>query len=458
MKVYLEDIRNRYPEFEIDNYDKDAYFTGFNHDSREIKDGDIFIPIVGERFDGHDFIIEALDSGASMSLCESGCRDKVMDTDKPIIYVDSIREGLEKILNYAISPITAPVIGITGSTGKTTTRQMLVSILGSKKKVLSSDLYNTVWGNAVLFSQYKDENFIVLECGMDSKGEIAWHVNAEDPDIGILLNVGHVHAGKLGSIEDVYQEKKNMADYMKKTGKPLILNIDDELLVRILDDYNSEVITFGKNIDADFRIKETSVSQVGTDFVFEFKGSSYYVKLNVFGEDLAYNAVASIACANRLGFSIEDCIEGLKNFKPNNGRFEVINFKNDLVVVNDAYNANPTSMKMSLETFSKLFKKDDYYRICILGDMKELGDVTREKHEELGELVESYSFDEVYFVGEYFEFFNKGEYISSADEASAFINNRIDEFKGKKVAILLKASNGIGLYRIPDFLKKLGIS
>ena len=216
MEVYLKDIQNRFPEFDIRNYQEESFFVGFSHDSRSIKKGEIFIPIVGYNFDGHDFILQAFENGASMSLCEKAKYDgDEMDVNEPIILVDSIEDGLMKLLNYAISPITAPVVGITGSTGKTTTKKMLVTILKSQMKVLHGDKSNTVWGNAVILSEYDDHDAVVLECGMDRKGEIAWHVNSVDPDLGILLNVGHVHGEKVGGIEQIYEEKKDLAEYME---------------------------------------------------------------------------------------------------------------------------------------------------------------------------------------------------------------------------------------------------
>lgn len=455
MKVYIKDIADRFSEFEFLNYKDDLFFTSFNHDSRDIKEGDLFIPIVGDNFDGHDFINDALSKGASVALCENSKYSSLKETDKAIILVDSIQEGLEKILNFAISPITAPVIAITGSTGKTTTKQMLVKILESKHEVLSSDSSNTVWGNAVLLSKYIGEDMVALECGMDRKGEIAWHCNAVDPDIGILLNVGYVHASKLGSIEDVYQEKKNLADYLNKGGKPLILNIDDSRLSRIAKFYQGELITFGTAHKADFRFKNVVVSESGTDFKMYYKGKEYPVHLNAFGEELAYNAVAAIACAYTLGVELDSCLKHIREFEPNNGRFEVLKFEDDFTVVNDAYNANIASMQMSLKTFDSMYSKDEYYRIVVLGDMRELGEVSKEEHMKLAKVTKDYDFNEVYFLGNYFKDFNLGKEIASPDEMAALLVNKKQELKGRKIAVLLKASHGVGVYQIPDILKNL---
>jgi UDP-N-acetylmuramoyl-tripeptide--D-alanyl-D-alanine ligase len=459
MNILLKDIKDRFPEFDIRNYREDAFFIGFSHDSRTIKENEIYIPIVGENFDGHDFILEAFENGASMTLCERGkYQEDEMNVNEPVILVGSIEEGLMKTLNFAISHITAPVVAITGSTGKTTTKQMLVTILKSQLKVLYGSKSNTVWGNAVILSQYDDHDAIVLECGMDRKGEIAWHVNSVDPDLGILLNVGHVHSEKVGGIEDIYEEKKDLADYMERTGKPLVLNIDDDRLVRIMKGYkeDAEIITFGQSKEADFQIVDVKVDVLGTHFSFKYYDNTMNVHLKVFGEGYIYNTMAAIIAANRLGVGIDNCIKSIELFENSDGRFEKLEYKNDVTIINDAYNANPTSMEMSLETFHNLYPKSSYYRIVVLGDMRELGEVSEDKHIQLGKKVKDYDFDEVYYVGDMYKEFGIGEHMDSADEVSAMLNIKLETLMGKKVAILLKGSNSIRLYLIPDFLKKLG--
>jgi len=455
MKIYLRDIKERFPEFEIRNYDEDAYFVGFNHDSRAIHSNEIFIPIIGDNFDGHNFIIQALNDGASISICESKKSLLIKDAVKPVVLVDSIEEGLQKLLNLAISDITAPIVAITGSTGKTTTRQMLTTILSGNGKVLSTgnNNINTVWGNAGLLSKYTDEKYIVLECGMDRVGEIAWHANSVDPDIGILLNIGDVHAEKLGSIERIYEEKKNLADYLNKTGKPLVLNIDDDRLARITKTYSAKLITFGRKESADYKIFESRMIKDGLFVKFSFKGEIYEFTLNAFGEGLAYNAVGSIAVAHELGMSLEDCISDIRNYVPEKGRFEIINLENQNVIINDAYNANPTSMDMSLRTFDKLYPQNEYYRIVVLGDMKELGDVASEKHMELGKLTKELDFNEVYYIGGYFKNFDFGIEVKSIDEIIFLLKERMDNVT-QKVAILCKGSHSTGLYEVPELLQE----
>jgi len=438
MKVNLKDIKKRFPEFDIRNYREDVFFTGFSHDSRTIRENEIFIPIVGENYNGHDFILEAFEGGASVAMCEKGRYEKdSMDINEPVILVDSIEEGLMKTLNYAVSHITSPVVAITGSTGKTTTKQMLVTILKREMKVLYGDKSNTVWGNAVILSEYDDHDVIVLECGMDRN---------------------HVHGEKVGGIEDIYREKKDLADYMERTGKPLVLNIDDDRLIRIKKGYreDAEIITFGENEEADFRIANVKVDALGTHFSLKYYDNTMAVNLKVFGQGYVYNAMAAIIAANRLGVAIDNCISGVELFESSEGRFETLEYKNKVIIVNDAYNANPTSMDMSLKTFDRLYGGADFYKIVVLGDMRELGEISAEKHKELGKKVKDFDFDEVYYVGEMFEEFGVGENLESADEVAAMLNIKLESLEGRKVAILLKGSHSIRLYLVPDFLKKLG--
>jgi UDP-N-acetylmuramoyl-tripeptide--D-alanyl-D-alanine ligase len=276
--------------------------------------------------------------------------------------------------------------------------------------------------------------------------------------LGILLNVGHVHGETVGGIEEIYEEKKDLADYMERTGKPLVLNVDDDRLERIEKGYkeDSELITFGQKEGTDFQIVDVKVDSLGTHFSFKYYDNKMDVHLKVFGEGYVYNAMAAIIAANRLGVSIDNCITGVELFESTEARFETLEYKNNVIIVNDAYNANPASMDMSLKTFDRLYGSADFYKIAVLGDMRELGEVSAQKHKELGEKVKRYNLDEIYYVGEMFKEFGVGENLESADEVAAMLNNKLESLSDRKVVILLKGSHSIKLYLIPDFLKKLG--
>jgi UDP-N-acetylmuramoyl-tripeptide--D-alanyl-D-alanine ligase len=193
---------------------------------------------------------------------------------------------------------------------------------------------------------------------------------------------------------------------------------------------------------------DSSVSRDGTEFTFRHEDQQYTVKIKAYGKELAYNALAAIALADLLSVNIEDSIKAIEDYSGFSGRFEINDMNNGLTIVNDAYNANPTSMKMSIETFSEIFNKDEYRRIVILGDMKELGEVTSQKHKELGELVQKKNFDDVYYIGDYYSDFGIGTKLINWEQAKELIENL--EKGDKDLAILLKASHSIGLYNIVD--------
>ncbi|MDD3474578.1 MAG: UDP-N-acetylmuramoyl-tripeptide--D-alanyl-D-alanine ligase [Candidatus Dojkabacteria bacterium] len=447
MNVPLSEIKENIPEFEILNYE-DLSITGVSYDSRTVEPGDIFFPIKGENFDGHDFIPEAFEKGAIISLCDSSHLSNLVDLKKPLIVVDSIEEGLEKVVNILFSKILAPKVAITGSTGKTTTREMLVKILKDKGSVLSTDSnINTLWGNAKLLSKYNNEEYIVLEMGMDRAGEIGWQCRAIEPDLGVILNIGYVHAENVGGIENVFNAKKDLADYLHRSGKPLVLNSDDEWLKKIEKNYTYQLLTYGVE-GSDFRLVDSHVSMEGTEFLFVYKGAEYNCKIKAYGKGLAYNALAAISLAELLGIEVIDSIKSLEEYNGFSGRFEIKDFKDGIKIVNDAYNANPTSMKMSIETFNDIFAEDKYERVVILGDMKELGDVSADQHKLLGELVKSKGFDKVYYIGDFYNDFGVGEQLKSWEDAKKIIDDL--NVKSKDIAILLKASHSIGLYNIVE--------
>jgi UDP-N-acetylmuramoyl-tripeptide--D-alanyl-D-alanine ligase len=263
--------------------------------------------------------------------------------------------------------------------------------------------------------------------------------------LGAILNIGYVHAANVGGIENVYKTKKDLADYLQRSGKPLILNADDEWLQKLIKDFSGELVTYGK-AGQDFMLIDSSVSIDGTEFFFRHQGQQYKVRIEAYGKELAYNALCAVALASKLGIEVEESVNAIKNYKSPAQRFEIHNYKKGVTVVNDAYNANPTSMKMAIETFDKIFDRDRYQRIVILGDMKELGEITARKHNELGELVDSKNFDKVYYVGDYYRDFKVGQRLTNWQQAKQFIENLNTE--EKEIAVLLKASHSIGLYNI----------
>ncbi len=447
MRVYLKEIKEKFPEFEIENYDEDIYFENINHDSRVYIADSLFVPIIGKNFDGHDFI-EA--SKCSVSLMQKDHKERYK-LDIPLIIVDDILDGLKEIIGYVRDKVNTPVVGITGSTGKTTTRMMTVSILSQFGKVLTSDKnINTLWGNGELLMSLSDEKYVVLEIGMDSKGEIKMQCDGLKPDIGGILNVGYVHGENVGGIEGVFNEKRQLADYLVKNNKLVVLNTDDKRLKKLADGLKINVVTIGSN-NQDYTFSNIYLDENGTHFLLKNNGKSYDCNLKVFGKDYVYNALCAIALCNSLGVSIEDCIKGVEKYNGFKERFEIKKINNHLTIINDAYNANPASMRMSLDTFNELWgKRKDIRKILVLGDMKELGSVSKQEHKKIGDIVNSMDVDSVIYFGEYSKYFKGVTSCNSIQEVVAFLKKNIK--KEENTVILLKGSNSQKLYTIPELL------
>lgn len=455
MKVFLRDIKERLPELEILNYREDVSFSKFSHDTRELEKDSLYIPIVGENFDGNAYISEALSNGSTLSLCEESKRDMVKDVTSPVILTGDILDTLGKILDIALEDIRnkAKIIAVTGSTGKTTTREMLSCVLSRDGGVLhSSKNFNTLWGNAEVLDDYTDERYIVLEFGVDKPGEIVSQCKAINPDAGILLNIGFVHAGPLGGIENIYKEKKVLADTLSENNGFLALNIDDERLRRIEKDFQGKLMTFGKDITADVKILDTILSEGGTRVKITFNGDEYDINLKILGKGYVYNACAVFCIGLEMGMSPLDIVSGLEEYEGFEGRFEIINLNENVDIINDAYNANPTSMDMAIDTFNELYRGKYEDMVLILGDMKELGEYTEEEHRKIGNMVKDLGFkqENVYFLGEYYDYFGYGQRLLDLEDTKEVVNRYINT--NRKVIFLIKGSHGSELYKLPGLL------
>ena len=461
MRVFLRDIKERLPELEILNYSPDVSFSKFSHDTRELEADSLYSPIIGESFDGHEYIEKALSKGSTISLCEISKKDLVENISSPIILTNNIQVTLAEILDIFLEKVhkSAKIVAITGSTGKTTTREMISAVLEKKGQVLhSSTNINTLWGNAELLDDYNGEEYIVLEFGTDKKGEIEQQCKGIRPDIGVLLNIGFVHAGSLGVIENIYQEKKDLANFLREENRVLVLNIDDERLIRIEEEFNDKLTTYGRNKDSDIRIVETSLSKSGTYVKISHSGKEYGINLKILGNGYAYNTCATFCIGIEMGLDSANIIKSLEEYEGFDSRFQLIRISENIDLINDAYNANPTSMKMSIDTFYKLYKDEYDEKVLILGDMKELGEYTEKEHKKVGERVKELGLKKgnVYYFGEYFNYFGYGQRLSDLKDVVKVIKKY--QNTRKKIIFLIKGSHGSNLYKLPELLFPSNIS
>ena len=428
--------------------------SGVVIDSREVDSGFLFIPIKGERFDGHDFIKAAYISGALCCLSE-----KVIDTEKPYILVESTLNAFQSLAQYYRSLFSIKVVGITGSVGKTTTKELVASVLSKKYNVLKSkgNLNNQLGVPLTLFRLSKEHEVAVVEMGTNHFGEIRNLAKMARPDICIFTNIGESHLEHLGSKEGVLKAKAEMLEYMSEDGT-VIINGDDKLLSTLKDDV-LDIISFGKNENNFIYAADLhNLGLLGMEATICSKGKALTdIFIPAPGEHMLYNALAAFSAGIALDLSIEQIKDGIKDFAPTENRMNVLTL-GKITVLNDCYNANPASMKAALNVLSSV----DGRKVCILGDMLELGENSKEYHFEIGRYACEKNIDVIISVGKLSQSIYHGALLDRSgkvihfDDQDLMIKDIHRYIKDGDV-ILVKASRGMKLENTVNKLKELYI-
>ena len=400
-------------------------------DSKKIESGDIFIAIRG----GNNYIKEAFVSGASFVVYDN---QEIDYPDQNAIKVKDSVEFLQKMAKYYREKLNLMVIGITGSNGKTTTKDILYTILSSvmKGKKTEGNYNNHIGLPFTMMRAEEDDEFIILEMGMSGFGEIELLSQIAQPDYGIITNIGHSHLEHLKTRENIYKAKTEIVPFIKKK---VVVNGDDEFLKRV------NGIKAGIGTENDYFAENIEGTEDGSRFILNAKGKQYSVTVNLTGNHNIANVVTAIACAAEAGISVEKSIEAVKEVAVSKMRFEKIE-KDGIIYINDAYNASPMSMKCSIETFSNLY--NDKVKIAVLGDMLELGSESPKLHKEIKNVLDNAKVDIVMLYGEMMrELYNElGEEALYFTEKSD-IKSKIKSIKGEKV-VLLKGSRGMRLEEV----------
>lgn len=374
---------------------------GLSTDTRTLREGNLFIALTGDRFDGHDCLAAAAQKGAAGLLVRTDRLGKldIGTKDLPVIGVPDTLRALGDIAAMWRRRFPLPVIAITGSSGKTTTKEMIAAIAAQSRRVLVTEgnLNNQIGLPQTLLRIREEDKLAVVEMGTNCPGEIARLAEIAAPDIGLITNIGPAHLEGLGSIEAIREEKGALFEVMNGQGTAII-NRDDDAIGILARRLRGDRITFGLEPGADVTARRIEAAgPEGSRFTLFIDGTGVPVRLASPGRHNVRNALAAAAAVRALGIGREEIAAGLAAFSPVPGRMEIRRLGNGAFVIMDTYNANPASMRESLMTLQGLREKGN--AIAILGDMLELGKQAQELHEETGSLLAKTGVDRVFLKG-----------------------------------------------------------
>jgi len=388
----------------------DGVFAGVSSDSREVAEGALFIPLTGERFEGHDFIPAAVEKGAAGVLVQRG-KEKVPDTafgGAAVILVDDTLRALGDIAHWWRSGFSIPIVAVTGSSGKTTTKEMIATVAERCGTVLKSKgNYNNLIGLPLTLLKLNTEHAMaVVEMGTNRKGEIGRLAAIADHDIGVITNIGPAHLEGFGSLNAVMEEKGGIVLCMKDSGVAVI-NRDDPFSVIIGDRWRGRNISFGIEGNAFVRAERIFMrGERGVSFTLTMGGIGRGIDMTIVGRHNIYNALACAAACRGMDIPYDLICEGLSVFRQIPGRMEIHRLKGGGTVIDDTYNANPASVIEALKTLSDLKGKGE--SVVILGDMLELGEHAVTLHEEVGRAIADSGVGTIILKGDFSEAVAKG--------------------------------------------------
>ena len=446
-KKMLKDILGRFEHMEI---------KGVSIDSRTIKKGELFVAIKGARFDGHDFVPEVIKNGAWGALVDcSELQTKYASLGglRNILPVKDTIFALQEMSQMHRKKFAIPVIGITGSNGKTTTKEMLASILKQRGPVLKNEgnLNNHIGVPLTLLKLDAHHKSAAVEMGMSALGEINTLARLVSPDVGVITNIGPAHLEFLGTMDIVAQAKAELLGNLKTDGTA-VLNADYRYFTTLKNKYDGRVLSFGIENKADVSVSAIRQGKNFTDMTIEANDTRVDMRLPAVGKHNIYHALAAAAAATAVGMPLEAVKYGLEDFSPVAMRSELKQVKGRTVLA-DYYNANPGSVKAALETLISL--RAGRKSVAVLGDMLELGDTAAGAHREVGRTVAHLGVDVLITMGSLAIYINEGALeagmpkdrviaAGSHAEAAALLK----EWSKNGDAVLIKGSRGMKMEKI----------
>ena len=422
--------------------EKNACITGVSINSREILSGNLFVCLKGENVDGHDFANDAYNKNALCCLCE-----KEIVSDKPYILVESCSAAIREIAEFYRSICKITVIGVTGSVGKTTMKEMIYSVISKKYSVHKTDknLNNELGVPLTIFGIEEKHEIAVIEMGISGFGEMRRLAKCTRPDICVITNIGDAHLEFLVNREGVLKAKTEMLEFLNRDGEIYFYGGDEQLRTVKA---KQKITYFGVEKKNDFYAEGyKDLGFEGTECVLANGGERINLVVPAPGMHMLNNALACYAVGKNFGLSAEQIKWGIEDFVPSSGR-SCIDRSGKFAIIDDCYNANPTSVKASLEMLGKLSGR----KVAILGDMNELGENSAELHFEIGK-VAAMQADLVICIGEKAKYMAEGAqgagYFKNVDDAVSEISKSIKNGD----TVLVKASRGMKLERVVAKLK-----
>ena len=400
-------------------------------DTRSIRKGSVFFALKGENFNGNEFAKEAIEKGASYAIID----EQEYLVGERTILVEDVLQTLQELATFHRNNLAIPVIALTGSNGKTTTKELISSVLNEKYHITSTkgNLNNHIGVPLTLLSMTPKTEVAVIEMGANHHKEIEVLSKIANPDYGLITNFGKAHLEGFGSVEGVIEAKSELYDFLRERKKIAVVNPKDP-------------IQMNKTIGIERILFDESIKLVGTSPYVFLTFNDLGIRSNLIGEYNFTNICAAITCGMEFDIDITTIKEAIEKYIPVNNRSQIVK-KGNLTIVLDAYNANPSSMKCSIESFREM---EGSYKTVILGDMFELGNSSEKEHQEVISLLEESDFDQCYLVGE--EFFKTNSRFEKFKTFNSFkecIKNGQIPNKGN---LLIKGSRGMSLERILDII------
>jgi UDP-N-acetylmuramoyl-tripeptide--D-alanyl-D-alanine ligase len=434
----------------------DGMVSGCSVDSRTIRAGELFIPLRGENFDGHDFLLEAVQKGAAACLSEDLCSGLRV----PVVRVEDTLTALGDLAGSTRAQFGGPVVAVTGSSGKTTTKEMLASILSLTGPGLKTEgNFNNLIGLPLTILRLgEDQKWMVLEMGTNQRGEISRLTAIADPDVGIITNVGPSHLEGLHGLDGVARAKGELFAGLKKDSFAVI-NADDPRVLQMPVANGVQRILFGLSPAAQIRAENVEVRGKSVSFRLILPDGEFPVRLPICGQHNVSNALAAATAALCLNVAGDLIARGLENFMRLPGRMEISTFRDDILLVDDTYNANPMSMKSALKAVAEM--EGEGRLVAVLGDMLELGEESEALHREVGEKAAEVM-DFLLLVGN--RAVGIGQGAKDAGMAPERIRTFSDHLEAAEVLrdmlqpgdrVLLKGSRGMKMEKIRQHLEKI---